>query len=144
MIAVEREGNHLVLFGRSEDVVACRVALERWLSRKGHQKLEPWLMHLADEHGFKLKRVVVRSQRTRWGSCSHSGTVSLNVRLMFLPEDLARHVLIHELCHTVQMNHSSQFKALLEQHEPGCRGSRSRLRKEWSTLPLWLDGILLR
>ena len=139
VMAAERDGNCLILFGNSGDVAACRAALERWLNRKGHQNLEPWLVSLADEHGFELKRVVVRSQRTRWGSYSRFGTVSLNVRLMFLPEELARHVLIHELCHTVHLNHSRRFKALLEQHEPGSKGSRARLREAWSSLPAWLD-----
>jgi len=137
--AAERADNRLVLFGDTGKTESCRAALGRWLNRKTHERLEPWLVGLAAERGFALNRVVVKSQRTRWGSCSRRGTISLNVRLLFLPEDLARHVLIHELCHTVHMNHSREFRALLERHDPDCKESRRRLREAWRHLPAWLD-----
>lgn len=139
VMAVERAGNRLVLFGDAGRTESCRAALGRWLNRKGHEHLEPRLVSLAAERGFVLSRVVVKSQRTRWASCSRSGTISLNVRLLFLPEDLARHVLIHELCHTVHMDHSREFRALLERHDPDCKENRRKLREAWRHLPAWLD-----
>jgi len=144
VVAVERAGNRLVLFGDTGKLEACRIALGRWLNRKAHERLEPWLVRLAAERGFAVKRVVVKSQRTRWASCSRRGTISLNVRLLFLSEDLARHVLIHELCHTVHMNHSREFRALLECHDPDCREKGRKLREAWLHLPAWLDSRLGR
>ncbi|MBN1857426.1 MAG: M48 family metallopeptidase [Dehalococcoidia bacterium] len=137
---LERRGNRLVLSGNCGEVAACRVALRRWLNRKGHQYLEPWLARIADELGFKVKRVVVRSQRTRWGSCSRTGTISLNVRLLFLQEEVARHVLIHELCHTSRMDHSAVFWSLVERHDPAFKAHRKRLRAAWHEVPWWVNG----
>lgn len=139
VMATERAGNRLVLFGDTGKVESCTAALGRWLNRKAHERLEPWLVELAAERGFTLNRVVVKSQRTRWASCSRHGTISLNVRLLFLPEDLARHVLIHELCHTVYMDHSREFRALLDRHDPDCKENGRKLRDAWRRLPAWLD-----
>jgi predicted metal-dependent hydrolase len=142
VVALERAGNRLLLLGDTGKVESCRAALGRWLNRKAHQRLEPWLVGLAAERGFAMNRVVVKSQRTRWASCSRRGTISLNVRLLFVPEDLVCHVLIHELCHTVHMNHSREFKALLERHDPDWRDHRRRLRAAWRAVPAWLTGPL--
>lgn len=139
VVAVERAGNRLLLFGDTGDVESCRTALGRWLNRKTHEHLEPRLVGLAAQRGFALNRVVVKSQRTRWASCSRRGTISLNVRLLFLQEDLVCHVLIHELCHTVHMNHSREFRALLGRHDTDCKENGRKLRDAWSHLPAWLD-----
>lgn len=64
---------------------------------------------LADNHGFKYGKISLRNQKTRWGSCSFHDNISLNIQLMRLPSHLIDYVIIHELCHTVHKNHSSQF-----------------------------------
>lgn len=79
--------------------------------------------------GVVPQRVVVRAQRTRWGSASTRGTVSLNWRLVLTPPEVAEYVVVHELCHLVQMNHSPAFWALVEKHLPGYRGPRAWLRE---------------
>jgi len=82
---------------------------------------------LAKAYGFKYTQVKVRKSRTRWGSCSSKGIINLSFYLMLLPPHLIRYVLLHELCHTVQMNHGPAFWALLDQCTEG--GAR-KLRKE--------------
>ena len=72
------------------------------------------LKELAERTGFKYKRCTVRDVRSRWGSCSTSGTISLNTQLILLPARLIDYVLLHELCHTVEMNHSDRFWALMD------------------------------
>jgi predicted metal-dependent hydrolase len=85
------------------------------------------LKRLAQEHGFKYTTVKIRKSRTRWGSCSSKRTISLSFYLMLLPSHLIEYVLLHELCHTIHMNHSPAFWELLDKHT---LGRAKELRKE--------------
>ena len=136
---VERPGSRLLVSGDIAKVETCRAALRRWLHRKAYIHLTTRLSTLAKERGFEFGRVLVRSQRTRWGSCSKRKTVSLNLKLLFMPQDLVRHVLIHELCHTVHLNHSQKFCALLKHHEPDCKNKEKELRSAGCFVPAWID-----
>ena len=137
--AVEGPGNRLLVSGDAGSTEACKAALGRWLNRKGHEHLEPWLERLADECGFELKRVRIGAQRTRWGSCSSRKTISLNAKLLFIPEDLIRYALIHELCHTKRLDHSRKFWALVNQHQPDYPVKNKQLRAAWRFVPAWLE-----
>lgn len=137
--AVERPGKRLLVFGDTENIEAYKAALRRWLNRKAYTQLKSWLVRLAKERDFEFGRVLVKSQRTRWGSCSRRKTVSLNLKLLFIPEDLVRYVLIHELCHTVHLNHSREFWALLNCHEPNCAKKEKALRSAGRFVPAWLE-----
>jgi predicted metal-dependent hydrolase len=135
----ERRDRQLVVTGDVDDFVACRDALCRWLRRRAGRALVPRLAEIAAEHGFEYRRVSVRQQRTRWGSCSRKKTVSLNARLLFLPPAAVDYVLIHELCHTEEMNHSPRFWRLLEAHDPAYRAHKKQVRAGGKSLPTWLD-----
>ena len=137
--AVERPGRRLLIFGDTDDIDACKNALRRWLNRKTHDHVKTWLLRLARENGFTLHRVLVKSQKTRWASCSRHNTVSLNLKLLFVPEELVRYVLIHELCHTVHLNHSRRFWDLLTHHDPDFIRKDDKLRSAWRNVPAWLD-----
>jgi len=131
----------LEVVGNTVDMNACCDALRRWLVRAARKRLEPWLRELGEGLGLRVGRVSIRSQRTRWASCSRKGDISLNVRLLFVKPELARHVLLHELCHTRHMNHSDKFWALLTRHDPDCLRHRHELRESWGLVPPWLlDG----
>jgi predicted metal-dependent hydrolase len=92
---------------------------------------------LAELHGFAPQSLAVRSQRKRWASCSSGATISLNSRLMFLPEQLVRYVLLHELAHTVELNHSARFWATLAHAAPDYRQRDAELREAWRLIPDW-------
>ncbi len=137
--AVELPGCRLRVSGRTTDLGACEAALRLWLRRKARRDIVPWLEDLAGANGFACNRVSVRSQRSRWASCSTANNVSLNLKLLFLPEELVRYVLLHELCHTVHPNHSPEFWGLLELHEPDCARRKKEIRAAWKYVPAWLD-----
>jgi len=85
------------------------------------------LAKLAAQHGFQYAGVTVRNSRSRWGSCSAKKRINLSSSLMLLPDHLIDYVLLHELCHTVELNHSERFWALLNNVTAG---NAQKLRKE--------------
>jgi predicted metal-dependent hydrolase len=115
-------------------------ALRRWLADVATERLGHQLRGVADEFDFDYSRVQIRRQRTRWGSCSMSGTISLNVCLSFLDPALVRYLMIHELCHTRQMNHSARFWSLVAACEPGYRPLDRALTRSWQQVPWWMFG----
>ena len=127
----------LELSGRTQDVELCRVALKRWLSRRARSMLGEWLAELSSATGLSYQQMSVRGQRSRWGSCSTRGTISLNYKLLFLPRPLVHYVLLHELCHTRQSNHAVAFWALVAQQEPDYRRLRAELRRAGPCVPEW-------
>jgi predicted metal-dependent hydrolase len=79
------------------------------------------LRELADKHGFDYQNVSIKNNSTRWGSCSSTNNINLNLHLMRIPENLIDYVLLHELVHTVVKNHGEKFWLLLEQVYPNAR-----------------------
>jgi hypothetical protein len=112
--------------------------LQRWLISRARQVLVPWTERLATETGLAVRRIQVRRQRTRWGSCSPSGTISLNCCLLFQSPAVVRYLLVHELCHTRHMNHSRRFWRLVARHAPDCRGLDRALTLGWQNVPGWV------
>jgi len=127
-----------MLIVRAADAQGARLLLRAWLRRAAAPRLSPRLLLLAEELGFKVARVSIRCQRTRWGSCSSRGTVSLNCSLLFLRAAVVRYLFVHELAHTRHMNHSRQFWRLVESLQPECRGLDRELLAGWRTVPGWV------
>lgn len=130
------QGSTLIV--RAPDDGAARVLLQGWLKRAAAERLAPSLLRLANELNYSVARVAIRSQRTRWGSCSSRGTVSLNCSLVFLRPEVVRYLFVHELAHTKHMNHSLSFWRLVEQLEPDCRALDRELLAGWRTVPAWV------
>jgi len=113
-------------------------ALLRWLAGVAARELAVRLDETAGEIGIGYSRMHLRRQRTRWGSCSTAGTISLNVCLMFQSPAVVRYLMIHELCHRVHMNHSKRYWRLVESFEPQWRALDAALLKGWQHVPAWV------
>jgi predicted metal-dependent hydrolase len=86
-----------------------RPAIEKHLRQLATRELPVKIMAFAAQHRFTVNRVTVRNQKSRWGSCSRRGTISLNWRLIQTPDWVRDYILLHELAHLRQMNHSAKF-----------------------------------
>jgi hypothetical protein len=133
------EGGTLVLSGGVSDADACVGGLTRWLHRTAHDRLLPLLDVVAAESGITYAGARVRRQKTRWGSCSARKTISLNRNLIFLPEHLVRSLMLHELAHTLVLDHSARFWTTLERHDPNAQEHRRQMRAAGNLVPEWAD-----
>lgn len=108
-----------------------------WLKTQGRRVLVPRLAALSERTGLRYQRVQIRRQKTRWGSYSSTGTLSLNCCALLLEPELVDYLCLHELCHTRHMNHSRRYWALVGSYEPGYRRLERRLTEAQETLPGW-------
>jgi predicted metal-dependent hydrolase len=104
-----------------------RKVVEDYLRALATAELPARLLELANRHGLTVRRVTVRNQRTRWGSCSRRGTISLNWRLIQTPAFVQDYIYLHELAHLIEMNHSARFWQQVE-----------RLCPEYQVAERWL------
>jgi len=129
----------LTLSGPVDDPHRVQAALKRWLLTVARAELLPPLNRLAAKHGLPLQQTAVRLQKSRWGSCSSRRHITLNAKLLCLPAELARHVMLHELAHLQHLNHSRPFWALLRQLDPHTDRHHAALRAAWLHMPTWLE-----
>jgi hypothetical protein len=113
-------------------------SLLRWLAGLAAQEFDARMATLSRELGIGYARLHLRRQRTRWGSCSAAGTISLNVCLMFQRPAVVRYLMIHELCHRRHMNHSERYWRLVESFEAQWRALDAELLKGWRNVPAWV------
>ena len=113
-----------------------RAALERWYRRMAREEIEPRLDEAVAELGTRYTRLTIRNQKTRWGSCSTTGAMSFNWRLLLGPEEVLDYVVWHEACHLKVMDHSPRFWALVAHHMPAYPHARRWLRRPGGTLVL--------
>ncbi len=118
--------------------------LRQWIRKRAQQELPARLAELAADLGFNYARVSIRSQKSRWGSCSSNGTISLNDQLLFMPPDTVDYLLIHELCHTRHMNHSAAYWRLVAQHVPNYKTHERVLDNGREHVPAWFQHDLHR
>ena len=130
--------SRIVLTGRTGEDKLCVEALRRCLASIAKDEFEPRLRALSLLMNTPYKKCQIRAQRTCWGSRSGTGTVSLNLCLLFLEPTVMRYLMIHELCHGRHMNHSRRFWNLVGQFEPGYERLDRKLTDGWRRVPGWL------
>lgn len=128
----------LTLSGNTGSESHCVEAMRRWLAGVARRQFDPMLLALSRLTGIPFERMHIRMQRTCWGSRSSTGTISLNLCLLFVQPALLRYLMIHELCHGRHMNHSRRFWQLVGQYEPAYRRLDKSLGEAWRDVPAWL------
>jgi len=86
------------------------------------------LVHFNQFYGLAWKRVAIRNQKSRWGSCSQKGNLNFNYRLLFLPQELQDYIIVHELCHLKELHHRESFWALVAEQLPNYLALKNSLR----------------
>jgi predicted metal-dependent hydrolase len=124
VVVVERrsssdvDGDSLRLAEHHVEQASVKRALETLYRRKAREVFENRAGDYGRDMGVEHKGIELRNQRTRWGSCSSSGTLSLNWRLMMAPSDIIDYVLVHELAHLQESGHGEAFWSLVAEHDP--------------------------
>ena len=136
---IKREAQALIDANRAW--IDCERAAYRWptardedrdtvMRERARRELPGQLRALADQHGITVRKVSIRNQRSRWGACSPSGTITLNWRLLLTPDFVREYVMLHELMHRREMNHSKRFWRLVAACCPRFVEARRWLRTE--------------
>ncbi len=102
---------------------------------EAQRRLEDKVKQLAKKHGFTCNKISIRNQRTRWGSCSPQNNISLNMKLVLLPEELIDYVILHELVHTRIHNHGKKFWAELDRYVGDAR-TKAKIFRQTVKMPL--------
>jgi predicted metal-dependent hydrolase len=102
---------------------------DHWYGIRARKYLPGRVHALASRIGVHIARVSIRNQRTRWGSCSEKGNINLGLRLMAAPPEVIDHIILHELAHRLEMNHSPAFWAIVAAHDPNWKAHKAWLRR---------------
>lgn len=108
--------------------------LTRFFKKSARRYIEPKTLHFAEEMKLSIGKIQFRAQKSRWGSCSHTGTLSFNWRLVHCPVEIIDYVIVHELAHLVHFDHSRAFWNLVAQHDPAHQEHRGWLKRHGSTV----------
>jgi len=112
------------------DIQVIKKAVDAWYRKRAHEVLGRYMENcytIASRHGVREPLLVIRAMRRRWGSCSPSGRITLNLKLVHVPVHCIEYVIMHELCHLKSHNHSKAFYALLTRCQPDWRKRKEAL-----------------
>ncbi len=121
-----------------ESFETLNTVIKRWLKAKAKLELTPWLNFVSRRCELPFRDLNFRGQKTMWGSCSRHGDISLNYKLLFLPNRYVEYVLVHELCHTVHFDHSRKFWSLVSRYVEDWQVLCRELRRADHFVPKWL------
>lgn len=96
--------------------------------QKAQSLVKERVLHFNQLYGFAFNKINIKKQKTRWGSCSQKGNLNFNYKIALLPQELADYIIVHELCHLGQLNHSKKFWQLVARAIPNFSKIRKELR----------------
>ena len=132
--SVTLEGNMLAVSPGLFKNGILELALEQWYRTEAAKMINERADKLSSQMGISYRRIVIRGQKTRWGSCSHKKNLSFNWKLIMAPEPVIDYVIIHELTHLKEMNHSKRFWELVAQYCPRWREYKKWLKQHEADL----------
>ena len=115
---------------KKEGVEMVKKAIEKFYRKKAEEVIHDRLQFFSEQYDFKYNNVVLKNQKTRWGSCSSSKNLNFNWRLIMAPIEVIDYIVVHELCHLKQMNHSLKFWKLIEKIIPDYKKSKKWLKEK--------------
>lgn len=113
---------------------AIKLALTRWLHQQSKMQVEHYVRHHAHKKQLFPRSIHIKTQKTRWGSCGIHNDIHINWLLIMAPPAVLEYVVVHELCHIRERNHSGHFWALVAEHLPGYQQQRRWLKEHGSQL----------
>jgi len=132
---MEISGENCILsLPEPENEEAVRAALKQVLSKRALVRIREELAVWAPKIGVQFGRVAIRDQKSRWGSCSAKQNLNFNWKLIMAPEEVLRYVVIHELCHLIEFNHSARFWSLVEREMPDYEAWKKWLKSHGNEL----------
>ncbi len=129
----------IIFYGAITDFSVCVPTITKWLKKQAKIILGNSLNELSTQYHLPFRKLSIRAQKTVWGSCTAKKDIQLNYKILFLPENLARYILIHELCHTVHLNHSISFWKMVACVIPDYRAQVKSLKTADQFIPRWLS-----
>lgn len=136
---ITRPHQEIVLFGDIDNKALCKKLLVMWAKYQARKYLPQQLKLISAQTKLAFTKVTIRNQTSRWGSCSATKSINLNYKLIFLPPAFVQHILLHELCHTVHLNHSAKFWQLVAMHDANWEEHRRLIRKGDDFIPGWVS-----
>ena len=140
LMTIDDEHEVMMVSGDIENEILVSVALQEWLQSLSSEYLIPTLESAAEQYGFIVNKIKVKSLKTIWGSCSINKNISLNRNLLFFPAEIVNYVICHELTHIKVMDHSPKFWLELQKILPKAQSLRMQLRElERTSVPVWAN-----
>jgi hypothetical protein len=136
-------GNLLVNFYQDHPTIPVQLPLVKWYRRQAQQYIMPRVAYWADEMGLTFNKIFIKDQDSRWGSCSSLKNLNFNWRIIMAPDGVIDYLLIHELAHLREMNHSAAFWQLVGRYDPDYRLHRQWLKDNGQALFLLLPKLPL-
>ena len=121
--------NQILRLRTLQEQIALSVTEKKISKKEAKIKLSKEIYDLSKQYGFKFNNLTFRTQKSRWGSCSSKNNLSINLKIIFLPENLKKFIIIHELAHLIHKNHSRKFWNLVAKYMPGYKIYRRELQK---------------
>jgi predicted metal-dependent hydrolase len=125
----EQPNHSLLLIGEIQSNKLVHKIIGLFLKNKANLLFPNMMNEIASQHALHYSGMTIRGQKTRWGSCSNRKKLNINYKLLLMPKQVTRYVFIHELCHTVEMNHSAKFWQLVEKCDPKYRQHEQYLKE---------------
>lgn len=125
---VQIDGNRIIVSGMEGNPLITRVIIREYLQNLAMKRLEERVRYHAERIGVHPKSITLREQKTKWGSCSSLGNLNFNWKLIMAPPEALDYVVVHELCHMLEMNHSPAFWAQVEKHCPDYKKWQDHLK----------------